>query len=80
MDLTEVLSEIDETLEGKSLPKRIRDSLTKVKVELESGDADIAVNITSAIYELDDISNDVNITMHTKTLLWDIISNLESLK
>lgn len=80
MDLEDAISGIDETLNGKGIPKRVKEALSKVKEELTAEKPELAVRVTSAIYELDDIANDVNIPMHAKTLLWDIISDLESLK
>ncbi|MFH0859677.1 MAG: UPF0147 family protein [Candidatus Altiarchaeota archaeon] len=80
MDLEDAISGIDETLNSKGIPKRVKEALSKVKEELTAEKPELAIRVTSAIYELDDIANDVNIPMHAKTLLWDIISDLESLK
>ena len=54
--------------------------LTKVKTDLSGDEKNQDVTITSAIYVLDEATNDVNIPMHVKTAIWDIISNLESMK
>ncbi len=80
MDLVAVVGKIDETLKNNPMPKRVREGLAGIKEELSKKNQDAAIKITSAIYALDEIANDVNIPMHTKTILWDIISDLESLK
>ncbi|MFH1721571.1 MAG: UPF0147 family protein [Candidatus Altiarchaeota archaeon] len=80
MDVDKVIGKIDETLEGYPMPKRVKASLMQIKEQIVDDKQDMAIRVTSAIYELDEIANDVNIQMHAKTALWDIISDLESLK
>ena len=80
MSLDNVIDEVKEASLDQSVPRRIRESLEKVALELEADSQDSAVKVTSAIYEVDEIANDVNIPVHAKTMLWDIISHLESLK
>ena len=78
--MNEVLGEIDEVTADHSIPKRIRDALAKISKDLKEKKQDPAVKLTSAVYEIEEISNDVNIPMHVKTVLWDIISSLEAVK
>jgi len=80
MDVNEIATKIDETLKDYSVPRRVKEALGRVSKELLNNDKDKIVKITSAVYELEEISNDVNIPMHAKTILWDIISDLEALK
>ncbi|HEX54932.1 MAG: hypothetical protein DRO90_00195 [Candidatus Altiarchaeales archaeon] len=80
MDLDEVIQKIDEKSEDYSIPTRIRNALKKVSAELKRDEQDLAVRVTSAIYELDDIVNDINIPLHAKTVIWDIISDLEAIR
>ena len=51
--------------------------MTKNKIESKE---ESEVNISSAVYMLDDISNDINMPAHTRTEIWTIISELENLK
>ncbi len=80
MDVDDVIGKIDETLEGYAMPKRVKASLVDIKRQIVDEKQDGAIRVTSAIYELDEIANDVNIPMHAKTALWDIIADLEALK
>lgn len=80
VDVKAVIGKIDEVLADYSMPKRIKGVLTQVKGDLSRDNKDLDVLITSAIYSLDEITNDVNIPMHAKTVIWDIISELEALK
>jgi hypothetical protein len=36
--------------------------------------------MSSAIYDLDSVSNDINLPMHARTLVWNLLSELERLK
>lgn len=80
MRLDDVLEEIGEAVSDHSIPRRVRESLSQIAEDLKEDGTDSAVKVTSAIYALEDIANDVNIPVHAKTALWDIISHLEGLK
>ncbi len=80
MDVKSVLGKIDEVLADYSMPKRVKVVLSQIKADLARDNTEKDVIITSAIYALDEITNDVNIPMHAKTVIWDIISELEALK
>ena len=80
MDVNEITKKIDDTLKDYSVPRRVKEALGKVSRDILKDDKDKSIKITSAVYELEEISNDVNIPMHAKTVLWDIISDLEALK
>jgi uncharacterized protein (UPF0147 family) len=80
VDVKDVLTKIDDVLADYSMPRRVKVALTQIKSDLTKGGSDTAVVVTSAIYALDEITNDVNISMHAKTIIWDIISDLEALK
>jgi uncharacterized protein len=80
MEVKGVLGKIDDVLADFSMPKRIKAVLTQIKSDLTKENKERDVVITTAIYSLDEITNDVNISMHAKTAIWDIISELEALK
>ncbi len=78
MDIITINRLLDEINEDRSVPKNIRNSLTEVKQHLNS-DADIAIKVNSAVSILDEISNDPNIPIYTRTQIWNIVSMLEIL-
>ncbi len=80
MDLGQVIETIDETSQDSSIPGRIRKMLEKVSCDLKDNSHDTAMGVTTAIYDLEEVVDDVNIPMHAKTVLWDIISDLEAVK
>jgi len=69
---------IDPVLEDQGVPRNIKAALAKSKERLLREDPDIS--ISSAIYALDEIANDINMPGHTRTEIWSIISELEKLK
>ena len=80
MEVDGVLGKIDEVLNDYSMPRRVKNTLTQIKTDLSKTGSETDVVVTSSIYTLDAITNDVNISMHVKTIIWDIISELEALK
>ena len=75
-----VLARIDEALKDSSIPKRVKLVLERARNEIAVKKKDVDITLTTAVYELDEIVNDVNIPMHSKTIIWDLISSLEGLK
>ena len=80
MEVKKVIEKIDDLIEDHSMPKRTKVVLEKIGKELENEGQDVAVRVTSAIYALEDVTNDINIPMHAKTALWDLVSDLEAIK
>jgi len=80
MEVKKVIEKIDDLVEDHSMPKRTKVVLEKIGRELKSDEQDVAVRVTSAIYALEDVTNDINIPMHAKTALWDLVSDLEAIK
>lgn len=80
MELAAVLGKIDETSQDYSMPRRVKSVLKKVGDDLKNNGQDMSMRITTAIYGIEEVAGDINIPMHAKTQLWDIISDLEALK
>jgi len=80
MELDTVLGKIEETSQDYSMPRRVKMVLKKVGDDLKRNNEDFSMRVTIAIYGIEEVANDINIPMHAKTTLWNIISDLESLK
>ncbi len=78
--LEEILNLMDEIMQDTSVPRNIRSAISDAKHLVTKEDGDKVVNITQAIYILDEAANDVNIPMHTRTQIWSLISALEAYK
>jgi uncharacterized protein (UPF0147 family) len=72
----EVLSRIKD---DDTVPRNIRRNADSVKNILLNSSETPAVRAASSISILDEISNDPNIPLHTRTLIWNIASQLETI-
>lgn len=78
--LQKVADIMDRVSEDMSVPRNIRRAAKEAKESLlEEGD-DPVVKAASAISTLDEISNDPNIPVHTRTTIWNALSVLETIK
>jgi len=73
----QLISFLNELLEDTSVPKNVRASIAKAKGHLEKDDE---VGVSGAIYALEEVSNDINLPMHARTMIWSMLSELESIK
>jgi len=64
-------------IEDDSVPRNIRRATDEAKNRLLNKEESEAVRAAYVISILDDISNDPNIPIHTRTLIWNIASQLE---
>jgi uncharacterized protein len=64
-------------IEDDSVPRNIRRAADEAKNRLLNKEESGAVRAAYVISILDDISNDPNIPIHTRTLIWNIASQLE---
>ena len=76
----EIIQLMDEIIQDTSVPRNIRSAVSEAKELVVKKEGDPVVNLTQAIYILDEAANDVNIPMHTRTQLWSLISALEAYK
>lgn len=76
--IQQILTVLDDLAEDTSVPRNIRKGAKESKAlilnEVEARD----VRIASAIFILDELANDPNIPLHGRTLIWNIISQLET--
>jgi uncharacterized protein (UPF0147 family) len=69
---------LERIMSDDTVPRNIRRSAESVKSTLlNEGDSE-AIRAASAISILDEISNDPNIPLHTRTLIWNVASQLET--
>ena len=73
--ITEVL---DQLAEDTSVPRNIRRGAKDAKEKLLGTKDATDVRVAGAIYILDELANDPNIPLHGRTLIWNIISQLET--
>ena len=70
---------LDMLLEDSSVPRNIRRLADEIKALLADSAEPMDVRKARAISKLDDMANDPNIPLHGRTLVWNIMSQLEML-
>lgn len=78
--LKQVIDILDQLSEDTSVPRNIRRGASDAKSRLQKEMEALDVRCASAIFMLDDLANDPNIPIHARTLIWNIISQLETIK
>ena len=67
-------------VDDSSVPRNIRRSAEEARDLLLNEDEDIGMRVSSAIYLLEEISNDRNLPIHTRTVVWNVASELETIR
>ncbi|WP_276955178.1 UPF0147 family protein [Methanobrevibacter woesei] len=78
-----IIDEVSEILEyikeNNTVPRNIREAASDSKDLLNDETQDQSVKISTVLTKLDEISNDPNIPVHARTLIWEVLSKLESI-
>ena len=77
--IRECVGVLERIMNDDSVPRNIRRGASDVKKILLKTDDAIAIRAATGINILDELSNDPNIPLHTRTLVWNIVSNLETI-
>ena len=82
MDTDEKIGQISQVLdqlaEDTSVPRNIRRGAKEAKELLLDPNEALDVRAASVTFILDELANDPNIPLHSRTLIWNIISQLET--
>ena len=79
-NLKQIIDVLDLLADDTSVPRNIRRGANDAKDKLLKQDEALDVKAASAIFILDELANDPNIPLHGRTLIWNIISQLEMVK
>lgn len=77
--IKEIVNFMDDLLDDISVPKNIKKAITDARNKLLTND-DPILRASSAIYYLESVSEDINLPMHARTQIWQIVSVLETIK
>lgn len=85
MLMTDIVAQICESLEESvvqdlSVPRNIRKAASEAIENLKDKEQSRKVRAHSAIEILDEISNDPNMPMHTRTVIWQVLTELEQIE
>ncbi|MFH1107174.1 MAG: UPF0147 family protein [Candidatus Micrarchaeota archaeon] len=78
-ELEQIIQMLDVMVQDNSIPRNVRARLQEAQGKLKTGE-EVDVAISSAVYALDEVSNDINLPMHARTMIWSLMSELEGLK
>ncbi len=70
---------LDRISNDDTVPRNIRRSAENIKKVLSNEKESLSVRAAMVISALDDIGNDPNVPIHTRTLIWGLSSRLESI-
>ena len=78
-DMKPVISLLEQILNDRTVPKNIRKAAEDSKNVLNTTDSE-EVRISTVIHILDEIINDPNMPMYTRTRIWNAVSILEEMR
>jgi len=70
---------LDRITTDDAVPRNIRRSAENIKKKLSDEKEPLSVRAAVVITTLDEIGNDPNVPIHTRTLIWGLSSRLESI-
>ena len=76
--LQQLATVMDQLIDDTSVPRNIRRGADHAKKALLNKSDALDVRIASAVSVLDELANDPNIPLHGRTIIWNIISGLET--
>lgn len=74
-----VIARMRDLADENSVPSNVAEMIRDAAEELEKEGKDLSVRVNTASSLLDQISNDPNIKQHTRTEIWNLASQTESL-
>lgn len=77
--LTQIVELINQIIKDNSVPRNIKKGAEEAKNILSDETRDIKDRSSSALYILEGITNDRNLPMHSRTILWNVAGALETL-
>ena len=77
--INEIIKRMDMLINDTSVPKNVRTAVGEAKTKL-SKQGEYTIRIADAIYSIDGVSNDINLPPQARTVIWNILSMLESIK
>ena len=76
--MPQVIQLLEQVAMDRTVPRNIRMSAEQIAETIKNEKEPMDIRISSAIHILDEISNDPNIPLYTRTQIWNIVSMLEN--
>jgi len=71
------IAQLEQIVNDTTVPRNIRRAASNAIDALENKEHTPGVRASNAIAILDEISNDPNMPIHTRTIIWSVIGELE---
>ena len=78
-NIDEVCEILEYIMNENSVPRNIREAANESNKLLKDEEKDQSVRIRTVLGKLDEISNDPNIPVHARTLIWEVLSKLDAI-
>ncbi len=78
MSIKKVFGLLDDVSQDNAVPRNIRKNAQLISEKLRQEDLPFPVRMNAAVSLLDEMSNDPNIPLHSRTQLWQIAGLLEA--
>ncbi len=75
-----IKQQIDMLLNDNSVPRNVKTALSDARKALDQPESGYSVRSSAATYKIDEISNDINLPPYARTVIWNMLSLLESIK
>ncbi|MCD4759513.1 UPF0147 family protein [archaeon] len=79
-EVLSVLESLSQLQKDDEVPRNVRTRIANACSALMCETRSISIRVDESIQELDEISEDTNIPVYTRTQIWDIVSKLECIK
>jgi hypothetical protein len=76
VDFAPVLTLLETIINDRTVPKNIRKAAEDSKTVI-NGSGTLELKISTTIHTLDEITNDPNMPVYTRTQIWNVVSMLE---
>ena len=76
----DVLNSLIQLQEDECVPRNVRCRIANACSALKCEERALSIRVDESIQELDEVSEDINIPVYTRTQIWDIVAKLECIK
>lgn len=76
--LHKIFNLLDDVSQDNAVPRNIRKNAQLISAKLKQTELAFPVRLNAAVSLLDEMSNDPNIPLHSRTQLWQVASLLEA--
>lgn len=76
--ITQIKQQIDLLLNDNSVPRNVKAALEEARKALSQEGSGYSQKSSTATYKIDEVSNDINLPPYARTVIWNILSLLES--